>query len=133
MPNANRDKGTRAELDVFKYVQEFFPESWKTRDGWDADRGDVVLDLLGDKVLTWAIQVKDVGSPSWKDWFHGLGEQIRNGSHQSGVIWWKLRGKANPADWRVVMTGRAYMDLMSRIRFLEEHLDGIGADGKSLR
>ncbi len=67
MGNANKAKGDRAEAAVRDYIVEFFPESWRTRAGWDEDRGDIVLDLLGDKILTWAIQVKDVGSPSWRE------------------------------------------------------------------
>lgn len=130
MTNANKAKGDRAEASVRDYVTEFFPASWRTRAGWDEDRGDIVLDLLGDKVLTWAIQVKDTGSaPGWPE-LTALGEQIRNGFHQGGVIWWKLRGRGHPKDWRVIMSGEAYMALMSRVRMMEEQLDGVYPGGR---
>ncbi|QLF84047.1 holliday junction resolvase [Gordonia phage Upyo] len=133
MANANKAKGDRAEAAVRDYILEYFPESWRTRAGWDDDRGDIVLDLLGDKVLTWAIQVKDVDKPSWKEWFTQVVDQVKAGAHQGGVIWWKLRGKSHPKDWRVVMTGEEYIRLMVRMRHLENHLEGIGVDGVPYR
>ena len=133
MGNANKAKGDRAEAAVRDYIVEYFPESWRTRAGWDEDRGDIVLDLLGDKVLTWAIQVKDVGSPSWREWFLQVAAQVKAGGHQGGVIWWELRGKGHPKDWRVVMTGEAYLHLMVRMRLLENHLEGVGSDGDLYR
>ena len=60
------------------------PESWKTRAGWDEDRGDIVLDLLGDKVLTWAIQVKDTAGVPGTPEFLALADQIKAGAHQVG-------------------------------------------------
>ena len=133
MANPNKAKGDRAEAAVRDFVVEFFPESWRTRAGWDDDRGDVVLDLLGDKVLTWAIQVKDTASAPGTPEFRALAEQIANGGHRGGVIWWKLRGKGHPRDWRVMMTGEQYLRLMSHVRDLEHHLDGVGADGRVIR
>lgn len=129
MANANKAKGDRAEAAVRDYIQEFFPESWRTRAGWDEDRGDIVLDLLGDKAITWAIQVKDVASPSWGEWFRQLASQIKAGEHRGGVIWWKLRGRGHPKDWRVVMSGGQYIQLMHHVRDLENHLDGVYPGG----
>lgn len=133
MGNANKAKGDRAEAAVRDYIVEYFPESWRTRAGWDEDRGDIVLDLLGDKVLTWAIQVKDTAGVPGTPEFSALADQIKAGGHQGGVIWWKLRGKGHPKDWRVVMTGEAYLHLMVRMRLLENHLDGVGSDGEVYR
>lgn len=131
MANANKDKGDRAEAAVREYVQEFFPESWRTRAGWDDDRGDIVMDLLGDKVLTYAIQVKDTATPPGGPEIKALAEQVHNGEHQGGVIWWKLRGKGHPKDWRVVMDGEAYMALMSRVRNMEETMEGVYLGGRN--
>ena len=133
MGNANKAKGDRAEAAVRDYIVEFFPESWRTRAGWDEDRGDIVLDLLGDKILTWAIQVKDTAGVPGTPEFSALADRIKAGGHQGGVIWWKLRGKGHPKDWRVVMTGEAYLHLMVRMRLLENHLDGVGSDGDLYR
>lgn len=133
MGNANKAKGDRAEAAVRDYIVEYFPESWRTRAGWDEDRGDIVLDLLGDKVLTWAIQVKDTAGVPGTPEFAALADQIKAGGHQGGAIWHKLRGKADPRQWRVIMTGEAYLHLMTRLRTLEHHLDGVGSDGDLYR
>lgn len=133
MANPNKAKGDRAEASVRDYVQEFFPESWRTRAGWDDDRGDIVLDLLGDKALTHAIQVKDTASPPGYPEISALADQVRNGGHRGGVIWWKLRGKSHPKDWRVMMSGEAYLKLMAHVRDLETHLDGVDSGGHLYR
>ena len=131
--NANKAKGDRAERAVKDLILEWSPESWKTRAGWDEDRGDIVLDLLGDKVLTWAIQVKDTAGVPGTPEFAALADQIKAGAHQGGVIWHKLRGKADPRQWRVIMTGEQYIQLMARMRALENHLEGVGSDGVMYR
>lgn len=127
--NPNKDKGDRAEAAVRDYVKARFPESWRTRAGWDDDRGDVVLDLLGDKTETHCIQVKDDAGGPGSPWFAKLAAQIVNGGHRGGVIWWKLRGKSDPGSWRVVMTGEQYLGLLTYVRNLETTvrvLDGLG-------
>lgn len=133
MGNPNKAKGDRAEKAVLDYVLEYFPESWRTRAGWDDDRGDVVLDLLGDQTMTVALQVKDTGSVPGTPEFQALGAQVAAGSHWSGVIWHKLRGKSHPKDWRVIMPGAVYIRLLVRIRELEAHLEGVGSDGQGYR
>ena len=62
-----------------------------------------------------------------------MADQIKAGAHQGGVIWHKLRGKADPRQWRVIMTGEQYIQLMARMRALENHLDGVGSDGVMYR
>lgn len=132
MGNPNKAKGDRAEMAVRDLVVQFFPESWRTRAGWDDDRGDIVLDLLGDKALTFAVQVKDTAGLPGTPEFRALAEQIRNGAHRGGVIWHKLRGKSDPREWRVMMTGEAYLALLAHVRDLHHALDGVGPDGRPL-
>jgi hypothetical protein len=127
--NVQKAKGDRAESAVLTYVKDRFPWSWRTRAGWDDDRGDVVLDLLGDKTVTYAVQVKDTAGPPGSPEMAQLAAQVANGGHAGGAIWWKLRGKSSPAHWRVVMPGHAYVVMMRRIRDLEQTvrvLDGSG-------
>ena len=84
MGNPNKAKGDRAEMAVRDLIVQFFPESWRTRAGWYDDRGDVVLDLLGDKALTFAVQVKDTAGLPGTPEFRALAEQVRNGAHRGG-------------------------------------------------
>lgn len=132
MANANKAKGDRAEAAVRDLITEYFPESWRTRAGWDEDRGDVVLDVLGDQALTVAVQVKDTASRPGTPEFRALADQIKAGGSRWGVIWWKLRGKGDPRDWHVTMTGQEFLRLMVHVRQIHAHLDGVGADGEAL-
>lgn len=131
MTNVHKAKGDRAESAVAAYVKDRFPWSWRTRAGWDEDRGDVVLDLLDDKTETYCLQVKDTAAPPGSPELAQLALQIQRGGHRGGVVWWKLRGKASPAQWRVMMTGESYLELMRRLREMEQSVrvldDGIHA------
>lgn len=132
MANANKAKGDRAEAAVRDLIVEHFPESWRTRAGWDDDRGDIILDVLGDKSLMVAIQVKDTATRPGTPEMDALAEQIRNGGSRWGAIWWKLRGQSDPRRWQVIMSGADYLALLDHVRKLHQHLDGIGADGEAL-
>lgn len=132
MGNPNKAKGDRAEAAVTGLIQDWFPESWRTRAGWDQDRGDVILDLLGDKSILSAIQVKDTADRPGGPVMAALVDQVRQGGSRWGFIWWKLRGKGHPEDWQVLMSGRQFMELMAHIRDLHTALDGVGADGRPL-
>lgn len=135
MAHPNKAKGDRAEAAVRDLILEWFPESWRTRAGFDEDRGDIILDVLGDKSLMVAIQVKDTATRPGTPEMDALAEQVRNGGSRWGAIWWKLRGRASggdPRKWQVVMKGEDYLALLDHVRKLHRHLDGIGADGEAL-
>lgn len=132
MANANKAKGDRAEAAVRDLILEWFPESWRTRAGYDEDRGDIVLDVLGDRTLMVAIQVKDTAGRPGTPEMDAVAEQIRNGGSRWGAIWWKLRGKSDPRRWQVIMSGADYLALLDHVRKLHRHLDGVGADGEVL-
>ena len=132
MANPNKDKGDRAEMAVRDLIEEYFPGSWRTRAGWDEDRGDIVLDVLGDKALTVAVQVKDTAARPGTPEFRALAEQIKAGGSRWGVIWWKLRGKGDPRAWSVMMNGEEFLRLMGHVAQLHSHLDGVGATGEPL-
>lgn len=125
MPNANKAKGDRAEAAVRDYLHaQGFPQAFRTRAGWDDDRGDVIVPPWPDKTSGMAIQVKDVASPAWKTWFAQLADQIRNGRHSHGVIWWKRRGSSDPGTWTVMMTGEEFVGLMDDLGYYREGVDG---------
>lgn len=132
MGNPNKAKGDRAEVAVRDLVTEWFPESWRTRAGWDDDRGDIVLDLLGDKSTTVALQVKDTSARPGTPEFRELAAQIKAGQSRWGVIWWKLRGKGDPREWSVMMTGDQFLVIMNHIRNLHFQLDGVDIRGDDL-
>lgn len=121
MANANKAKGDRAEAAVRDYLQaQGFRGAFRTRAGWDDDRGDVIVPLRRSQPGGMAIQVKDVASPAWKTWMTQLADQVRNGNHDHGVIWWKRRGSSSPADWTVLMSGEAFLDLLQALGYPRE-------------
>lgn len=105
MANPNKRRGDRAELAVTKYLQTIWPETIKTRAGWNDDLGDVIAETPRGLLC---VQVKDVASPQWKTWFQQLENQVATLRANStkpvvgGVIVWKTRGSANPANWRAI-------------------------------
>lgn len=105
MAHPNKTKGDRAERAVLKYLQETWPGTFKTRAGFNEDLGDVIAETPAGRLV---IQVKDVAAPRWAEWFAQLDAQVETCRHESdgpvigGVIVWKTRGSADPADWRVI-------------------------------
>lgn len=117
MGNANKAKGDRAERAVRDWAVGLYPGSFKTRAGFNEDLGDIILEHPGGRVV---LQVKDVGSPTWTEWFAQLAGQVLTCAAESpatrptlgGVIVHKARGQADPARWRAVAPLEALMDLV---------------------
>lgn len=103
--NPNKAKGDRAERAVLAYLQEFYPETIKTRAGFNDDLGDVIAETPHGLLC---VQVKDVAQPKWGEWFEQLAEQVKTLKDNTtkpvigGVIVWKQRGKSDPGQWRVL-------------------------------
>lgn len=125
MPNPQKQKGDRAEAAVRDFlVAQGFRETFRTRAGWDDDRGDVIVPHRRSQPGGVAIQVKDVASPAWKTWMAQLADQVSNGNHDHGVIWWKRRGSADPGKWTVMMTGDAFVGVLEDLGYPREAPDG---------
>lgn len=109
MANPNKAKGDRAERAVRDWATARWPGSFKTRAGFNEDLGDIVATPAPGRV---ALQVKDVASPSWSQWFTQLASQVATLRAESagdtrvlgGVIVHKLRGQGDPGKWRAVTT-----------------------------
>lgn len=104
----NKRKGDRAEIAARNYLTTIFPGAvTRTRAGFDKDIGDIIIETPRG-ILT--VQVKDVATPQWKTWFKQLDQQTTNAAEHTGkpviggIILWKTRGKANPAEWRAITT-----------------------------
>ena len=117
MANRNKAKGDRAERAVRDWAESLYPGSFKTRAGFNDDLGDIILEHPGGRVV---LQVKDVASPAWTEWFAQLAGQVLTCTAESpvtrptlgGVIVHKARGQADPARWRAVAPLEAIMDLV---------------------
>lgn len=120
MANRNKQKGDRAERAVRDWAVERYPGSVKTRAGFNDDMGDILLRHLSGWVV---LQVKDVASPVWSTWFTQLADQVTTATQQikddhpvhGGVIVHKIRGVADPAQWRAVTRLGDLDTLLSRV------------------
>lgn len=107
MTNPQKQKGDRAERAVRDYLQTIWPNTRKTKAGFDDDLGDVIAETSRGLLC---VQVKDVASPQWKTWFTQLEDQVENLRANTtkpvvgGVLVWKTRGSADPANWRAITT-----------------------------
>ena len=120
MANRNKQKGDRAERAVRDWAVEHGPGSFKTRAGFNDDMGDILwLHMAGYVVL----QVKDVARPAWSQWFRQLAGQVATATREvrdehpvlGGVIIHKVRGTADPAQWRAVLPLGALEQLLSNV------------------
>lgn len=113
--NTNKAKGDRAERAVRDWAAKLWPGSFKTRAGFNEDLGDVIVEHPAGRVV---LQVKDVATPAWREWFSQLASQVLTCSRESsgsvlgGVIVHKARGQSDPARWRAVVPLEALMDLV---------------------
>ena len=120
MANPNKAKGDRAERAVRDWAEANYPGSFKTRAGFNDDLGDIVLEHPGGRVV---LQVKDVASPAWTEWFAQLSAQVLTCAAESersvlgGVIVHKARGQADPARWRAVAPLEVLMALVDAAHY----------------
>lgn len=124
MANSNKRKGDRAERAVRDWATSRWPESFKTRAGFNEDLGDIIVsgvnqDGSGALPGRVVLQVKDVASPKWAEWFKQLADQVATAVRESapsrvigGVIVHKVRGSADPGQWRAVTTLGDFMYLV---------------------
>lgn len=87
------------------YLEKVWPGTFRSRAGFNDDLGDVIAETPAGRLV---IQVKDWATPEWKTWFTQIDAQVATCRQESdrpvigGVIVWKTRGSANPADWRTI-------------------------------
>lgn len=130
MGNPNKAKGDRAERSVRDLLHRSgFLSAFKTRAGWDDDRGDVIVPQRSDETAGMAIQVKDVATPRWTEWLSQVSDQVRNGRHRHGVIWWKRRGISDPGQWLVVMRGHEFLGILEELGYPRDHTDAVPEEG----
>lgn len=104
MGAAERRKGARAERDVVHALRRAGWEAETTRAQSGAQRGD---DIATNAPVS--IEVKDRGAMDLSGW---LRQAEQNANGRPAVVWHKRRGKANPEDWYVTMTGETFLTLL---------------------
>jgi len=122
MPNANKDKGDRAERAVRDLLVEAgLPKVKKTRAGFDDDMGDIVVTDPADRHRRAILQVKDVATPQWSKWHEQVASQIEVAEAEHGVIVHKRRRSPGCSgqvqEWNVVMTLAQYVELLALLGY----------------
>jgi hypothetical protein len=104
--SSQKRKGSRAELDVVKYLRTRQIKADRIQAGTHADKGDVT---------GWpgiVIEVKDRQQHNWADYFRQLAAQIANANAYTGVIICKRPGQTNVAEWLAVMPVHEWINLL---------------------
>lgn len=110
MPNRNKEKGDRFESAALLSARELFPNAFRTRAGWDDDRGDIVLDSEYGVI----VQAKDCQAKPWYVWLDELDSQLKHSGAAYGALCVKRRGKSDAGEAMAVMRYRNWLALTYR-------------------
>lgn len=117
MVNRSKQKGTLAESGITKaLVEEGWLHAERRALAGAADKGDI--NLGGFPVV---IESKNCATISIGAWLKEVAAEKKNANAELGVCWFKLRGKGDPRDWAVVMSGAEFMEILKKLGF---HPDG---------
>jgi hypothetical protein len=111
--SAAKKKGTAAETAVVQYLRAVgFIQTERRTLGGTQDRGDIA-GLPGV-----VIEVKNCARQELPAWVAEAELERDNDNASLGVVWHKRRGKANPADWFVTMSGAQFAALLHELQGL---------------
>jgi hypothetical protein len=118
--SAAKKKGTAAETAVVQYLRAVgFIQTERRTLGGTQDRGDIA-GLPGV-----VIEVKNCARQELPVWVAEAELERDNDNASLGVVWHKRRGKANPADWFVTMSGAQFAALLRE----QQGLPALDIDG----
>lgn len=105
--NRSKRKGTAGETAVVQALNELgWPHAERRALKGAADRGDIA-GLPGV-----CIEVKNEASYDIPGWLREAAAEKANDGADIGVVWFKLKGKTNPREWCVAMTGQQFAELL---------------------
>ena len=108
MVNKSKIKGTSAESAIVTaLVEEGWIHAERRALAGSADRGDI--NMGGFPVV---IESKNCATISVSSWLRETAVEKANARAEVAACWFKLRGKGDPRDWAVVMTGSEFMALL---------------------
>ncbi|MEV7364302.1 hypothetical protein [Streptomyces sp. NPDC091299] len=120
--SAAKKKGTAAETAVVQYLRAagFVQVERRTLNGVK-DRGDIA------GIPGTVIEVKNCARQELSGWVAEAEIERDNDGASVGVVWHKRRGKTNPADWFVTMSGAQFANLLRELQGLPALEDGEAA------
>ena len=107
MVNRSKAKGTSAETAVVRFLRTigFVQAERRTLNGI-LDRGDIT------GIPGVVIEVKNCARQELAAWVAEAERERDNDRASLGVVWHKRRGKTDPADWFVTMSGSQFASLL---------------------
>jgi hypothetical protein len=103
----SKAKGTAAETAVVRFLRAVgFTQAERRTLGGAQDRGDIA------GVPGVVIEVKNCARQELPAWVAEAELERDNDRATLGVVWHKRRGKADPADWFVTMSGAQFAALL---------------------
>jgi hypothetical protein len=107
MVNRSKAKGTAAETAIARYLQaNGFPYAERRTLNGTHDRGDIA------GIPSVVIEVKNCAKTELGSWIAEAERERDNDGASLGVVWHKRRGKTDPADWFVTMSGAQFAALL---------------------
>ena len=114
MTTASKRKGSKAELDVVKYLQS---HGWiyaeRRLAGDRNDKGDVA------GVNGVCIEIKNRTKTSLAEWVQEMLVETKNALARTGVVIHKRKGKADVADWYATLPVSMYVQLLKEAGYGE--------------
>jgi len=108
--STSRRRGHNAERAVARYLSENGINAKTTRAASGYQSG---TDIAFDVETGFAIEVKDWARTALPEWL----KQAHDDAHgRVGVVWHKQRGKADPGEWFVTLTGHDFVRIMRVIK-----------------
>ena len=111
--NPQKTKGSGWERALVDYLALHHIEATRIPAGATNDRGDLFI-----PIIEWpSIDAKNYASYAGQlgGWVDRAEEQAVNAGRRFGIVWLKRKGKANPANGYVVMSGKAFATVMAMI------------------
>lgn len=108
--STSRRRGHNAERAVARYLTDSGVNAKTTRATSGFQSG---TDIAFEDETGFAVEVKDWARTALPEWL----KQARNDANgRVAVVWHKQRGKADPADWFVTMTGSDFVRIMRLVK-----------------
>ncbi|MFE2297967.1 hypothetical protein ACFXAW_07200 [Streptomyces sp. NPDC059445] len=108
--SASKQKGTAAETAIVNFLRNSgFLQAERRTLGGAHDRGDIA------GIPGVVIEAKNCARQELAAWVKEAELERDNDRASLGVVWHKRRGKGNPADWFVTMSGLQFTTLLREL------------------
>lgn len=108
MSSASKAKGSKAELDVVKWLKQWFPYADRRLAGATLDKGDI----SGIPGVT--IEIKNHAKMDLAGWVAELETEMNNDSAWTGTVLHKRKGTTDVGRWYCTQPASVWIELLRR-------------------